>query len=150
MVVTPLLCVLGLGVSIYLTVAHYTQAVLAFCAENSTINCEKVTTSPQSEVFGIPVAVLGLAFFVPMLVLCLPVAWRSANRFVAPLRMASAVVGIGFVCYLLYAELFEIKAICLYCTSVHVLTFLVFVCVVTGWDQARAPYWDQQPDPPAG
>jgi len=32
---------------------------------NSTFNCEKVTTSPQSEVFGIPVAILGLFFFVP-------------------------------------------------------------------------------------
>ena len=44
---------------------------------SGAINCEKVTTSPQSYVFGIPVAMLGLVFFVPMLVLCLPAAWRS-------------------------------------------------------------------------
>ena len=34
--------------------------------------------------------------------------------------------GIGFVLCLLYAELFIIGAICLYCTSVHVITFLLF------------------------
>jgi uncharacterized membrane protein len=36
------------------------------------------------------------------------------------------VVGIGFVLYLVYAELFIIGAICLYCTSVHTITFLLF------------------------
>ena len=35
--------------------------------------------------------------------------------------------GIGFVLCLLYAELFTIGAICLYCTSVHVITFVLFV-----------------------
>jgi uncharacterized membrane protein len=36
------------------------------------------------------------------------------------------VAGIGFVLYLLYAELFIIGNICLYCTSVHVITFFLF------------------------
>jgi uncharacterized membrane protein len=36
------------------------------------------------------------------------------------------VAGIGFVLYLLYAELFIIGSICLYCTSVHAITFVLF------------------------
>ncbi len=140
--VTPLLCVLALGVSTYLTVAHFQPGSLS-CPLGSThgaVDCQKVTTSPQSFIFGIPVAILGLVYFVPMLALCLPAAWRSANRYVAPARLAGAVVGIAMVCYLVYAELYEIHAICIWCTTVHALTFLVFVAVVTGWDQARAPY----------
>ena len=43
------------------------------CSDTGAINCTKVTTSPQSVIFGIPVAVLGLAYFVPMIALCLPV-----------------------------------------------------------------------------
>jgi uncharacterized membrane protein len=117
----------GLGVSIYLTIAHFTDKPLVGCAEGSAINCTKVTTSPQSYVFGIPVAVLGLAFFVAAVALMSPWAWRRARREVALLRIASLVVGIGFVLYLLYAELFMIRAICLYCTSVHVISFLLFV-----------------------
>jgi len=42
-----------------------------------TIDCAKVTTSPESKSSGIPVAVLGLPFFVAMVVADLPVAWRS-------------------------------------------------------------------------
>ena len=149
MVVTPLVSLLGVAVATYLTVAHYTATPLTACPENSVVNCTKVTSSPQSMVFGIPVAVLGLVFFLPMLALCLPRAWRSGHRLIAPARMAAVVVGIGFVCYLVYAELFEIRAICLYCTSVHVLTFVLFVCVITGWDEARAPAWASSGDEPA-
>jgi uncharacterized membrane protein len=53
--------------------------------------------------------------------------WQWRRREVALIRLASVVVGIGFVIYLLYAELFIIGNICLYCTSVHALTFLLFV-----------------------
>ena len=113
--------------SIYLTIAHFADKPLAGCSESGAINCTKVTTSPQSYVFGIPVAVLGLAFFMAAVALMSPWAWRWARREVALIRIASLVVGVGFVLYLVYAELFTIGAICLYCTSVHVITFLLFV-----------------------
>jgi len=122
------LAILGLGVSAYLTYTHYTETALAGCTETSgAINCGKVTTSPQSIVFGIPVAVLGLAFYVFLAAIMSPYAWRSGRREIALARLGSLVVGIGFVLYLLYAELFQIGSICLYCTSVHVITFLLFV-----------------------
>jgi uncharacterized membrane protein len=59
-----------------------------------------------------------------------PWAWRWASREVALIRIASLVVGVGFVLYLIYAELFIIGSICLYCTSVHAITFLLFVLTV--------------------
>jgi uncharacterized membrane protein len=125
--VTWVLSVAGLGVSIYLTIAHFTDKPLAGCSESGLVNCTKVTTSAQSYVFGIPVAVLGLAFFMAAVGLMSPWAWRWARREVALIRIASLVVGMGFVLYLLYAELFIIGSICLYCTSVHAITFLLFV-----------------------
>jgi len=120
------LALAGLGVSIYLTIAHFTESALLGCSESGAVNCTKVTTSPQSYVFGIPVAVLGLAFFVAAVALMSPWAWRSARREIHLIRLASLVLGIGFVLYLVYAELFIIGAICLYCTSVHAITFLLF------------------------
>jgi uncharacterized membrane protein len=122
------LAILGLAASAYLTYTHFTDSALAGCTETSgAVNCGKVTTSPQSMVFGIPVAVLGLAFYVFLVAIMSPFAWRSRRREIALVRMLSLVVGIGFVLYLLYAELFQIDAICLYCTSVHIITFLLFV-----------------------
>jgi uncharacterized membrane protein len=126
---TFVMALAGLGVSIYLTYAHFTQSALLGCAESSLVNCTKVTTSPQSYVFGIPVAVLGLAFYLAAVALMSPWAWRAPRyrREISLIRIASLVVGMGFVLYLIYAELFIIGSICLYCTSVHALTFLLFV-----------------------
>ena len=59
-----------------------------------------------------------------------PWAWQATRREIHLLRIASLVVGIGFVLYLIYAELFIIGSICLYCTSVHALTFALFVLTV--------------------
>ena len=124
------LALAGLGVSIYLTIAHFTESTLLGCSESGLVNCTKVTTSAQSYVFGIPVAVLGLAFYLFLAAIMSPWAWRAARREVHLLRLASLVVGIGFVLYLIYAELIIIGSICLYCTSVHVITFVLFVLTV--------------------
>ncbi len=136
---STLLCVAGLGMSIYLTIVHYANYVAACVGGVSIISCQTVLHSAQSVIFGIPVPLLGLAFFVPMLALCSPWGWRSANRYVAPARLLGAITGIGMVCYLVYTELFVIGKICLDCTVVHIVTLLLFVVVVTGWDEATAP-----------
>jgi uncharacterized membrane protein len=124
---TFVLALAGLGVSIYLTIAHFTESALAGCSESGLVNCTKVTTSAQSYVFGIPVAVLGLAFFVFLVAIMSPWAWQARRREVHLVRVAAMVAGIGMVLYLVYAELIIIGSICLYCTSVHIITFLLFV-----------------------
>jgi uncharacterized membrane protein len=147
-IATLLLSVYGLGASIYLTITHFEPKALA-CVSNATFNCEKVTQSPQSEIFGIPVAMLGLAFFVPMLLLCLPAAWRSADRRIHLARLALSATGIGMILYLIVAELFIIKSICLWCSSVHVATFLLFVVIATASPVVLAPgYGTDGPDAP--
>jgi uncharacterized membrane protein len=128
--VGPAMCVGGLGVSGYLTYEHYTGSSSLVCSDRGIVNCLAVTTSSFSTVAGIPVAVLGLVFFVVMLVLQLPAMWRRNDGAIRKVRLAWAVVGLGSVIYLLYAELFRIDAICLWCTAVHVMTFVIFVSTV--------------------
>ena len=141
---TWILSFVGLGVSIYLTITHYDTAVTLACSDKGIVNCGLVTTSPQSMVFGIfPVAVLGLAFYVFMVVAASPWAWRSKYPQVAIVRLASVVVGIGFVLYLVYTELFTLDHICLWCTSVHVVTFLLFVLILIS---AAVGYGFRNPD----
>ena len=77
----------------------------------------------------VTVAVLGLAFYVVAVPLFSPWAWRLRWPLVHQLRLASMVVGMGFVVYLIYAEL-TIGSICEYCTGVHIVTFLLFCITV--------------------
>lgn len=133
---------LGLGVAGYLTYEHFTSSSTLACSDNSVVNCLKVTTSSYSAVAGVPVAVLGLVFFAVMLVLQLPPMWRRPEPAVRIGRLAWAVVGLGTVLYLLYAELFSIDAICLWCTAVHVLTLLLFGTTV--YATSAYPVLEQQ------
>lgn len=126
------LAIAGLGISAYETWAHFNGNHLAGCPSggSSTFNCAAVITSPQSMVFNvIPVAVLGLAFYVVAVALFSPWAWRLPWRQVHLLRLASMIVGMGFVVYLIYAEL-QVGSICEYCTGVHIVTFLLFCITV--------------------
>jgi uncharacterized membrane protein len=129
---TLALAILGLGISIYETWAEeFNSAHLAGCPTggHGTFNCEAVLTSPQSHILGIPVAVLGIVFYVALIPLFSPWAWRLKSALVHQLRLASMIVGMAFVVYLISAEL-SIGSICEYCTGVHIVTFLLFCCTV--------------------
>jgi uncharacterized membrane protein len=121
----------GLGDSIYLTIAHYTSSNILACSDKGVVNCAKVTTSPESIVFGIfPVAVLGLAFYVFMVAINTPWAWRARLPVIRWARLGSVIVGIVFVLYLVYAEVIILGSICLFCTYAHVITLLLFGLIV--------------------
>lgn len=147
------LALVGLAVAAYLTVDHY-RGVAPVCPDSGIVNCVRVTTSPESVLFGIPVAVYGLVFFAAMSLLDLPALWRRPDRRLLALRQAAAIVGIGFVLYLVSVELFVVGAICLWCTSVHVITFLLLLVVTAGtteaWPAAAAERdGEQDPTEPA-
>jgi uncharacterized membrane protein len=125
----------GIGVSIYVTILHYAH-VAPVCSDSGAINCLKVLTSPQSVFLGIPVPVYGLVFFVAMFVACIPKLWLTTLWWVPWVRLGMSVVGILFALRLIYEELFVIRSLCLWCTSAHVLSFAMFVIIVTGWEDA--------------
>jgi uncharacterized membrane protein len=65
-----------------------------------------------------------------MTALSLPAVWRSASPWPARARLAAVTSGVVFVVYLVWAELFRIDAICLWCTVVHVVTVALFAVIV--------------------
>lgn len=126
------ICAIGFLVSIYLTIEAFTTGVTLACPEGETINCAKVTESEWSKLFGVPVAPLGLVFFAGLAWLCRPVLFRRPGKRWDRLRLTGVGVGLAMVLYLVWAELFKIHAICLWCTVVHVLTFALFLVLLFG------------------
>ena len=133
-----LLAVAGTAVSGYLTLDHYTTLAPLACPANATINCVKVTTSSYSTLHGVPVALLGLLYFAAMLVMCSPRMWRIQHPALVRGRIAAATAGVAFVIYLIWAELFQINAICLWCTAVHLITVTLFGLLVIGQTLSNA------------
>ncbi|MEO7061982.1 MAG: vitamin K epoxide reductase family protein [Lapillicoccus sp.] len=126
------LSVIGTLLAAYLTFEHFTQNATLACSTTATINCQKVTESQWSSFLGIPVALLGLGFFLSMVVLCSPRLMRAPGRRWDALRLAWCGIGLVFALYLVFAELYHIHAICLWCTGVHVVTLLLLITLVFG------------------
>jgi len=123
-----LVALVGLAVSVYLTVEHFSAGTSLACPESAAINCQKVTTSQWSHLGPIPVAILGLVFFAAMSALCVPPMWR--RRALDPVRIAGAALGVLTALVLVWIELFRIDAICLWCTAVHVCSLVLLGTVL--------------------
>lgn len=141
-VTTFLLSLLGLGLSIYLTITHFAKQLLV-CSGTGFVDCAKVTTSPQSYFLHIPVAFLGLAIYTVMVAINSPWAWHAKARWIHVMRFVLAIVAMCFVFWLVYAEFIIIHSICLYCTAVHITTFALLIVLTLvspaqlGWTRPR-------------
>ena len=82
---------------------------------------------------GVPVALLGLVFFVVTLAPHPAARVASAGALArrGPPRLADRSAS-GMALYLVWAELYRVHAICLWCTAVHVVTFLLWIVVLFG------------------
>ena len=78
--------------------------------------CETVAASAYSEVLGIPVAVLGVAFSI-VLVGCALAWWRWGERRLLLAAYLLLLFGTAVVAYLTYLELFVIGAVCAWCVG---------------------------------
>ena len=116
----------GLALSVYLSIEHFTASTTLACPETGVVNCQKVTTSEESTVIGVPLAVLGVVFFAAMLLAGLPAAWRSPSLALRRGRVLLAAAGAAAVIYLVYVELFVVDALCLWCTAVHAVALAGF------------------------
>ena len=116
------LALVGAGIAGYLTWIHY-AGLDPICLASS--GCERVQSSPYSEIRGLPVAALGLATYLAIL------ATTCFAR--EPARLAGgllALVGAGFSGYLTYLEVAEIHALCQWCVaSAAVMCALALVSV---------------------
>ena len=110
---SAVLAAVGAAITAYLLYVRQTGGALV-C---STGGCETVQNSSYAEVLGVPVAALGLAGFLGLLVAALARGeWA---------RLTQATVALSaflFSAYLLYIQLIVIDAICQWCLATDVLT----------------------------
>jgi uncharacterized membrane protein len=122
-----LLAFAGLLISAYLVGTHYfaDQVPLA-CATGGVVDCEQVTNSAESMLGPIPVALLGLAWFGVFSGLLGVRHWQPTGQLLT-LQLVWSIAGLLAVFYLVYAELFLIGAICLWCTAIHAIVVALFL-----------------------
>src|SRR3989344_7214467 len=118
------LSILGILVSLYLAYLKYNPTELdsSFCNITEYLSCSTVNTSSYSTFLGIPVAIIGAIGFLLLFLL----SFEKIPHAQVALFYSSA-IGLVFMLYLFVAELFIIKAICIFCIVVLLMIIAIFV-----------------------
>jgi len=127
----------GLFVAIYLSLFKLGYIGTLVCSIGS---CETVQMSRWATLFGAPVAVWGVAFYLGVLAVSLAGlsgALVNSAR-VSQLLVAMTGFGVLFSLWLTWLELFVIHAICTYCVISAVLVTILFVISLLDLRDVRA------------
>jgi vitamin-K-epoxide reductase (warfarin-sensitive) len=122
-----LLAVVGVAASSLALREHY-RTDSSPCSINERWDCGIVNHSPYAMLFGVPVAVIGIAGYLLLAVL----AFRKAYR----LMLVAALGGLGFALYLAHIESAVLGVWCIYCVIslgvISLLSLLVLCAVIAG------------------
>lgn len=118
-----LLSIAGIIDSVYLSAKHY-----AHSAVNCSIfeGCELVTTSVYSTVLGIPVALLGVIFYLSVLAFALMLLRSWSKKSLISLLTISSIGFLVSICFV-YIQAFILNAFCFYCLISASLSTTLFV-----------------------
>lgn len=131
---------LAILATVYLTYLHYKPSASTICKINEYWDCEIVNKSTYSELFGIPVAILGLGTYLFLFTLAWALLkgvrftrWHKSLRAVNLFWLMFAIVagGILFSGYLTYTELFVLQAICIFCLAQQIIIILDLFVLLT-------------------
>ena len=125
------LCGLGIVVAGYLVTKRFTGGSLA-CTRWA--QCDVVNNSVYSQIYGVPISVIGLAGYLVLLALAfaaMGTEGRTQRRILA-LSLVLSLAGVGFSAYLTYLEIYVIEALCAWCVaSAIIITVLAIVAALT-------------------
>lgn len=140
------LTILGLGASAESTYVHYRllhdPLYTSVCDINATLSCTQVYASRFSTVASVPVALIGLLWFV--LVLLLLAGSTRADRLrenVPSYLFTLSTLALAAVLYLGYASFFVLKAVCVFCalTYASVIGLFVITGAATSYPMTTVP-----------
>lgn len=125
------LALIGVLDSGYLTYEHYSNAIPP-CSDSPFVDCGKVLKSEYSEVFGFPLAGLGLLHYSALLAV-ITFVYKTRNVLAQKLMVLQASAGALFSVYFVYLQVGVIGAICLYCMVSAINSFILLPFAVKAY-----------------
>ena len=117
------LAVVGIAVSSLALREHY-RTDASPCSINERWDCGIVNHSPYAMLFGVPVAVIGIAGYLLLGILAFQKAYR--------LMLVAALGGLGFALYLAHIESAVLGVWCIYCAiSLGVISIMSLLVLGT-------------------
>ncbi|WKZ28819.1 MAG: vitamin K epoxide reductase family protein [Patescibacteria group bacterium] len=106
--------VAGFLISGYALKQHYAPLGTSFCNVNDVLNCDLVNKGPYGEIYGFPVAAIGLIGYLMILIVSVQFL-RTKDPVLGKAMLFLLAGGLAFSLYLTALEAFVIYAWCLIC-----------------------------------
>jgi uncharacterized membrane protein len=159
--VIGVLALIGLLVAVYLGLYELQLSGSMVCPLGG--ECDKVNTSSYVNMFGIPIAVIGIIGY--SLILAVDLGWITRRRLagerehrrprwavrspgvynlLSAIPVGLVLIGLSafgflFSLFLTYLELFQIRAICTWCVVSAAAMTLILGLSIAGWFTEKAP-----------
>lgn len=124
--IATLAAAIGFGDSLYLTLSHYGESAVVCSLLDG---CSVVLSSPWAFMLGIPLALLGAAYYGFILFLLIGYG-ISKQVLLKKILLAVSTIGLILSLWFLYVQIGIIGSICEYCLLSLVSTLCVWVAVM--------------------
>jgi len=132
LVVLVVMSLFGLAAATEVLITYYFLGQsLPLCTPGSFFDCAKVLGSSYSVVFGVPLEMGAVVYFVVNLALVYVIAFGRSSLFRRALSVLFVwrFLGLMIVPYLLVIELLVLHAVCIYCTMMHIAIVADFIII---------------------
>ena len=102
--------IMGFLDSVYLTAKYFVGTI--DCSALS--GCQEVLNSSYSSIWGIPTASFGVAYYLSIIIASL-IYWQIQQKYSFKYLTLVPTLGFIFTLWLIYLQIWIIKAICIYC-----------------------------------
>lgn len=131
-----LLALTGFFISLYFTGVYYNYLksdvwwVPVFCRMKQQ-TCQSVVQTPEARIFGVPNFVLGLLFYIVLIVTVL----GDIGGFLFDILIATAIFTVVLAGYLVYALRVRLQTDCVLCYTAHgINTLIALMLIVLKYD----------------
>jgi len=132
--VITILAAIGIALSAVSVYNHYKPTPTEYCDFGETFNCDAVNKSAYSHIGRVPVAGIGVAGYIFLLLLS---RIRRENKLVSGLLIFSALIATGFSAWLTYVEARVLFSYCIICLGSLACIVLITLLAIIRHAQTR-------------
>lgn len=128
--------VVGLALAVFAMLETIDPALQSACSVDPIFSCSAVTTSGHTTILGVPDWSIGLAGFILLVGLDVPL-YRTWKRSYLAGILGLSTIGFGLSLYLAYVEVFVIGHVCPVCLGTYIANAFVLAAAVGLWRKGK-------------
>lgn len=132
------MAIVGIADTSYLTYTRYENKILNCFGHTQVNSCQVVAQSAYSTVLGVPISLIGLAFYIFVLTIAV-MSLKDKFTFLLNTLLPLSVLAFLFSVRLTYLQVYVIESICYYCLVSALISVLLLMISMIIYQKMNLP-----------